>query len=103
MLARFERRNRDLGMTLTRRAHIDQVDVLTPDELLPVRLQRRPAQLLRRRGDSVSVATTERDHFRGQRQVEEPTGRTPRLGVCGTHEGVPDHPDAESGSCCCHG
>ena len=49
--------------------------------------------------NSESVAAAEHGEVRLQRQVEEPPGRPPRLGVRRTHEGVADHADAQRRGC----
>ncbi len=95
VLAGLERGDRDLGVGVAGRAHVDEVDVVPADERLPARLRGLPAEPLRGGGDRLRVAAAEDPHPRVEGEVEEPGGGPPGLRVRCPHERVPDHADAE--------
>ena len=95
MLARLERRERDLEVGVARRADVDDVDVVALDRLAPVGGVAVPAELVGGIGCCRLGAADDQAHLRGGRQVEEPVRVAPALRVGGTHERVPDHRDGQ--------
>jgi hypothetical protein len=95
VLARLQRRDGDLGVALAGGADVDELHVVACDQLPPVGLGRRPAQLVGRDPYGVGVPAADGRHPRSERQVEDPADGAPPLGVGRSHEGVADHSHAE--------
>jgi hypothetical protein len=93
VLARRERRQGDLGVRVTGRADVDEVDIVAFDEPTPVGLDGLPAVALGRSTHTLLVTAADRSQLGGQRQIEEPMSRAPGVRVRGAHEGVPHHSD----------
>ena len=95
VLACLESGHGDLGVGVTGRADVDEVDVLARHQPGPVGLGRLPAEPFGGRGHPVRVPAAQSTHPGVERKVEEAGGGAPGLGVGRPHEGVPDHADAE--------
>lgn len=88
----------DVGVAVAGGADVDEVDVLPRDEGPPVGLGARPAVPFGGPADRVGVPSAERGRDGAQREVEDPVGGAPGLGVGGAHEGVAHHADAQGRS-----
>ena len=82
-------------MAVTGGADVDQVDIVALDQLVPVGLSRGNAEPLGRRAHRLGVAAGDCGQLGDERQVKEPVGIAPGVGVGGAHEGVPHHADPE--------
>ena len=95
MLAGLQGGDRDLGVAVAGGTDVDQVDVGAFDQAPPLGLGRGEAEPLGRGAHRLRVTAGDRGQFGGERQVEEPVGIAPGLGVGGAHEGVPHHADPQ--------
>src|SRR5690606_28854326 len=89
----------DLRVAVARRADVDDVDVLAPDDLAPVRGGFLPAALLGRRLDVLRGAAAEDLHPGRMLRVEEPGDLTVRVAVRPSHEGIANQRNIQW---CCH-
>jgi hypothetical protein len=95
VLAGVERGDGHLGVRVSRRAHVDEIDVVAVEQILPASGELGPAQPPRGRGGTRTIAPRENAHDRLAGQVEEMWRSTPCLRMRRAHEGVADHPDPE--------
>ncbi len=95
VLARLERRHRDLGVGVTGGADVDDVDVVALEQAPPVGLDGLPAEAVRRVVRRGLVASGDSRETRDRRGVEVAAGVAPGLRVGAPHEGVADHPHPE--------
>jgi len=94
VLARGQRRSRDLGVQVARRTDVDDVDVVALEHSAPVGRPLAPAQLVRGGRHPVGVAPDDHALLEGG-NVERRRDLTPGIGVRSPHEGIADHGDAE--------
>jgi len=95
VLARAQRRDRDLGVRCTRARDVDERNVVACDEPPPVGLGGRPPEPLRRGTDLDGVAAAQRGHARHEWRVERARDGAPRLRMRGAHERIAHHADAD--------
>ena len=94
VLARLERRDRDLGVAVAGGADVDDVDVVAPDHRAPVGGRLGPAVAGRRLLDGLLVAA-DQHLLAHRRRAVEGADVAPRVGVGLAHERVADHGDTE--------
>jgi hypothetical protein len=95
VLAGGQRGQGDLGVAVTGRTDVDDVDVVALDELAPVGRPALPAELLGGLGDGGLAAPADRGHRRSYGQVVDPVHGAPGERVRRAHERVADHPDPQ--------
>jgi hypothetical protein len=95
VLARGEGGDRDRRVRVAGRGDVDELDVVAGDQRPPVRLDRPPAEPLRRRPRGGLVPAADGGEPRPQREVEGTAHRVPGERVGPAHERVADHADAD--------
>ncbi len=95
VLARRQGRDGDLGVPVTRRDDVHELDVVAFDQSTPVRLRGRPAEPAGRRADRGRVPAAQHGHGGLQRQVEHVRRGPPGLRMGRAHERVAHHAHAE--------